>query len=83
MAESGIADYVTTFWTGVIVPAGTPEASSTPQRRDRDGLKSDRCVTASRAGAEAAPGSPRDLPRSSQRKRKVGAIAKTAGLQPE
>src|ERR1051325_10400193 len=24
MAESGIADYVTTFWTGVIVPAGTP-----------------------------------------------------------
>jgi tripartite-type tricarboxylate transporter receptor subunit TctC len=24
MAESGIADYVTTFWTGVVVPAGTP-----------------------------------------------------------
>ena len=24
MAESGIPDYVTTFWTGVIVPVGTP-----------------------------------------------------------
>ena len=26
MAQSGIPDYVTTFWTGVVVPAGTPQA---------------------------------------------------------
>ena len=38
MAESGIPDYVTTFWTGVVVPAGTPaghrrQAQRCDQRR--------------------------------------------------
>ena len=36
MAESGIADYVTTFWTGVVAPAGTPAGHRRQaQRRDQ------------------------------------------------
>ena len=41
MAESGIADYVTTFWTGVIVPAGTPpDIVNKLNAAINDGLKS-------------------------------------------
>jgi len=36
MSESGIADFIMTFWSGVVAPAGTaPDIVTRPQRRDR------------------------------------------------
>ncbi len=55
MAESGIADYVTTFWTGVIVPAGTPpDIVNKLNAAINDGLKSPTGARQSRQGRRAA-----------------------------
>ena len=55
MAESGIADYVTTFWTGVIVPAGTPpDIVDKLNAAINDGLKSPTGAGQSRQGRRAA-----------------------------
>ena len=83
MAESGIADYVTTFWTGVMAPAGTPASIvgalntaiagglRTPQMQENF----------TRIGAQPAPGTPADFASFiAAESRKWNAIAKTAGI---
>ena len=86
MAESGIADYVTTFWTGVVVPAGTPPAIiDTLNGAISNGLRSQAVQDAfTRVGAQPAPGSPQDFGNFiASEQRKWGAIAKTAGIDPQ
>ena len=63
MAESGIADYVTTFWTGVVVPAGTPpDIVNKLNAAINDGLKSPPVHDSlAKVGAQPAPGSPQDF----------------------
>ena len=83
MAESGIADYVTTFWTGVVVPAGTPpDIIGKLNAAINDGLKSQSVrESLARVGAQPAPGSPQDFGNFiTDEMRKWSAIAQTAGL---
>jgi tripartite-type tricarboxylate transporter receptor subunit TctC len=83
MAESGIADYVTTFWTGVIVPAGTPhDIVDKLNTAINDGLKSPSVRDSlERVGAEPAPGSPQQFGQFiADEMRKWRAIATTAGM---
>src|SRR5204862_30217 len=63
MAESGIADYVTTFWTGVIAPAATPPAIvNALNAAIAGGLRTQQEQhSIARVGAQPAPGSPRDF----------------------
>jgi tripartite-type tricarboxylate transporter receptor subunit TctC len=84
MAESGIADYVTTFWTGVLAPANTPaEIVGKLNVAISDGLKSQPVQEMlSRVGAQPAPGSPQDFGKFiADETRKWAGIAKTAGLE--
>jgi tripartite-type tricarboxylate transporter receptor subunit TctC len=86
MAESGIADYVTTFWTGVIVPAGTPpDIVNKLNAAINDGLKSQLVQDSlGKVGAQPAPGSPQDFGNFiADETRKWSAIAQTAGLSPQ
>jgi len=86
MAESGIADYVTTFWTGVVVPAGTPAAIiDALNGAIANGLRTEAVRDAfARVGAQPAPGSPKDFGNFiASETRKWAAIAKTAGITPE
>ncbi len=86
MAESGIADYVTTFWTGVVVPAGTPPAIvATLNGAISNGLRSQAVQDAfARVGAQPVPGSPQDFENFiASEQRKWAAIAKTAGIEPQ
>ena len=86
MAESGIADYVTTFWTGVVVPAGTPpDIVGKLNAAINDGLKSQSVRDSlGRVGAQPAPGSPQDFGTFiADETRKWSAIAQTAGLSPQ
>jgi tripartite-type tricarboxylate transporter receptor subunit TctC len=83
MAESGIADYVTTFWTGVIVPAGTPpDVVNKLNAAINDGLTSPSVRDSlERVGAQPAPGSPQQFGQFiADETRKWSAIAHTAGL---
>lgn len=56
MAESGIADYVTTFWAGIVAPAGTPATTISMLNAAIDrGLMSKQVQeTLARTGAQAA-----------------------------
>jgi len=86
MAESGIADYVTTFWTGVIAPAGTPTAIVDKLNAAiNTGLASPEIKdTLAKVGAEAASGSPQDFAAFiASETKKWSAIAKTAGVTVE
>ena len=86
MAESGVADYVTTFWTGVIVPAGTPsDIVGKLNGAINNGLKTPATYDSlARVGAQPAPGSPADFARFiTDETKKWSAIAKTAGMKPE
>ncbi len=86
MAESGIADYVTTFWTGVVVPAGTsPEIVNKLNAAINDGLKSGQVHDSlAKVGAQPASGSPQDFGRFiADERRKWAAIAETAGIGPQ
>ena len=86
MTESGIADYVTTFWTGVIAPAGTPTAIvDALNGAISSGLKSPQAQeTFARVGAVPAPGSPQDFASFIEAEtQKWRAIAKTAGIAAE
>jgi tripartite-type tricarboxylate transporter receptor subunit TctC len=63
MLESGIPDYSTTFWSGVIAPAGTPaEIVGKLNAAINEGLKSpavqDMLV---KVGSQAAPGTPQEF----------------------
>jgi tripartite-type tricarboxylate transporter receptor subunit TctC len=86
MAESGVADYVTTFWTGVIAPAGTPaDVVGKLNEAINDGLKSPVMRDSlTRFGAQPAPGSPADFAAFiASETKKWSAIAKTAGMKAE
>ncbi|AMN38699.1 Bug family tripartite tricarboxylate transporter substrate binding protein [Rhodoplanes sp. Z2-YC6860] len=83
MTESGVADYVTTFWTGVIVPAGTPsDIVGKLNAAINDGLKTPAMRdTLAHFGAVPAPGSPADFGAFiASEKAKWSAIAKTSGM---
>jgi len=86
MAESGIADYVTTFWTGVVAPAGTPaDIVGKLNAAINEGLKSSQVHDSLvKAGAQPAPGSPQDFANFiAAEARKWSAIAQTAGIDPQ
>jgi len=63
MIESGIPDYVLTFWTGVVAPAETPSAVvNTLNGAIVKGLNSESVrATLARVGAQATPGTPQDF----------------------
>ena len=85
MAEAGIPDYVTTFWTGVIMPAGTPADIVAKLNSALDaGLKSQLVADSlGKVGAEPAPGTPQEFGDFiASETRKWSAIARTAGLEP-
>jgi tripartite-type tricarboxylate transporter receptor subunit TctC len=84
MAEAGIPDYVTTFWTGVVVPAGT--ASDIVGKLNtalNDGLKSALVHDSlGKVGAQPAPGSPQQFGAFIVSVvSKWAAIARTSGLE--
>ncbi|MEW6453213.1 MAG: tripartite tricarboxylate transporter substrate binding protein [Pseudomonadota bacterium] len=86
MIESGIPDFVLTFWTGIVAPAGTPEAAiNAVNNAVVNGLKSDVVrETLSRVGAEAAPGTPAEFGAFiASETQKWASVARTAGIQPE
>jgi tripartite-type tricarboxylate transporter receptor subunit TctC len=86
MAESGIRDYVTTFWTGVIAPAGTPpDIVGKLNVAINEGLKSQLVRDSlGKVGAQPASGSPRDFGSFiADETRKWSAIAETAGISPQ
>jgi tripartite-type tricarboxylate transporter receptor subunit TctC len=63
MIESGIQDYVMTFWSGVVAPAGTPtEIVDKLNGAINDGLRSEAVRdNLAKVGAEPNPGSPQDF----------------------
>lgn len=86
MTESGIADYVTTFWTGVLAPAGTAvDVVDKLNRVMNVGLRSPEVRDAlARVGAQAAPTSPQDFAAFiAAEVDKWSAIARTAGMSPQ
>jgi tripartite-type tricarboxylate transporter receptor subunit TctC len=83
MAESGVPDYATTFWTGVIAPAGTSaDIVGKLNAAIADGLRLPQIrATMAAVGAQAAPGSPQDFAGFiAAERQKWRAIAKTAGI---
>jgi tripartite-type tricarboxylate transporter receptor subunit TctC len=86
MIESGVPDFVLTFWSGVLAPAGTPPAIVSRLNAAIDaGLKSP-SVTQILAdiGAETHPGSPEDFAHFIvDETRKWGAVAKLADVRIE
>lgn len=86
MGESGIADYVTTFWTGVVAPAGiAPAIVERLNTAINEGLRSPSMQDAlARVGAQPSPGSPQHFARFIAAEiGKWNAIARTAGINPE
>jgi tripartite-type tricarboxylate transporter receptor subunit TctC len=86
MAESGIADFVLTFWSGVVAPAGTPTAIvARLNAAINDGLRSPQIEgTLAGIGAQTSPGSPQDFAQFiASETVKWTAIAKAAGMSPE
>ena len=86
MAESGIADYVTTFWTGVVAPAGTPaNIVALLNGAVANGLRTPAVQESfARTGAQPDPGTAQDFADFiAAETRKWAAIARTAGLSPE
>ena len=86
MIESGIPDFVLTFWTGIIAPAGTPEAAvNALNSAVVNGLKTESVrETLARVGAEATPGTPQEFGAFiASEAQKWASVARTAGIQPE
>ena len=86
MIESGIPDFVLTFWTGIIAPAGTPAAAvSALNSAVVNGLKTESVrETLARVGAEATPGTPQEFGAFiASEAQKWASVARTAGIQPE
>jgi tripartite-type tricarboxylate transporter receptor subunit TctC len=83
MIESGIPDYVMTFWSGVVVPAGTPtEIVDKLNGAINDGLRSEAVRdNLAKIGAEASPGSPKDFADFiAVETKKWSAVAKMSGI---
>jgi tripartite-type tricarboxylate transporter receptor subunit TctC len=86
MIESGIPDYVMTFWSGVVAPAGTPaELVERLNAAINDGLTSAAVrENLAKVGSEASPGSPQDFADFIVAEtRKWSAVARTAGISLE
>ena len=86
MIESGIPDYVMTFWSGVVAPAGTPaEIVARLHAAVNAGLKTPAIQESlAKVGAEASPGSPEDFAAFiSAETKKWSAVAKMAGISQE
>jgi len=86
MMESGIADFILTFWSGVVAPAGTP--APVIERLNaaiNQGLRSPEIgQTLAGVGAQTAPGSPQDFGVFIvSETAKWSAVAKTAGISQE
>ncbi|MFL5094471.1 MAG: Bug family tripartite tricarboxylate transporter substrate binding protein [Xanthobacteraceae bacterium] len=83
MVESGIPDFVLTFWSGVVAPAGTPASVIDKLNAAiNDGLKSPQMrESLDKVGAQADLGSPQDFARFIAAETvKWGTVAKTAGI---
>ena len=63
MAESGYPEFIMTFWTGVVAPAGTPApVVARINSVINDGLRSDAMkASLAKFRVEARPGSPADF----------------------
>ena len=86
MIESGIPDYVMTFWSGVVAPAGTPkEIVDRLNAAINDGLTSPAVrENLAKVGSEASPGSPQDFADFiAAETKKWSAVARTAGISLE
>jgi tripartite-type tricarboxylate transporter receptor subunit TctC len=86
MIESGVPDFILTFWSGVVAPAGTPPAIvSRLNTAINAGLTSPSVTqTLADIGAETHPGSPQDFARFiGDETQKWGAIAKLADIRIE
>src|SRR5712671_1850116 len=86
MMESGIADFILTFWSGVVAPAGTP--APVIERLNaaiNQGLRSPEIgQTLAGVGAQTTPGSPQDFGNFIvSETAKWSAVAKTAGIGQE
>jgi tripartite-type tricarboxylate transporter receptor subunit TctC len=86
MIESGIPDYVMTFWSGVVAPAATPaDIVASLHGAINDGLKTPAVQENLAAiGAEATPGSPQDFAAFiAAETKKWNAVVKMAGISPQ
>jgi tripartite-type tricarboxylate transporter receptor subunit TctC len=86
MVESGIADFILTFWSGVVAPAGTPPAIiDRLNAAINQGLRSPEIgQTLAGVGAQTTPGSPQDFGAFIvSETAKWSAVAKTAGIGQE
>jgi tripartite-type tricarboxylate transporter receptor subunit TctC len=83
MIESGIPDYIMTFWSGVVAPSGTPaELVAKLNAAINAGLSSQVIRDSlAKVGAQADPGSPQDFADFiAAETKKWSAVAKTAGI---
>jgi tripartite-type tricarboxylate transporter receptor subunit TctC len=86
MIEGGISDYVMTFWSGVVAPAGMPvDIVNRLNGAINDGLRSQAIQDSlAKVGSEASPGSPKEFADFiAAETRKWSAVARTAGITPE
>ncbi len=84
MVESGFPGFVTSFWTGIVAPAGTPQAVVEKLNAViNDGLRSPEIKAGlARLGVEAAPGTAADFSAFlAAESRKWSAIAEAAGIR--
>jgi tripartite-type tricarboxylate transporter receptor subunit TctC len=86
MVESGVPDFVMTFWSGIVAPAGTPESVvSRLNAAISAGLATDDVkATVAKIGAETRPGSIGEFRRFVEAEsRKWADIIRIAGLEPQ
>jgi tripartite-type tricarboxylate transporter receptor subunit TctC len=86
MIESGIPDYIMTFWSGVVAPAGMPaEIVNRLNTAINDGLTSASVrENLAKVGSVASPGTPQDFADFiAAETRKWSAVAKMAGISPD
>ena len=83
MIESGIPDYIMTFWSGVVAPAGVPaEIVNRLNTAINDGLTSASVrENLAKVGSVASPGTPQDFADFiAAETRKWSAVARMAGI---
>ncbi len=83
MIESGIPDYIMTFWSGVVAPAGVPaEIVNRLNTAINDGLTSASVrENLAKVGSQASPGTPQDFADFiAAETKKWSAVAKMAGI---
>jgi len=83
MIESGIPDYIMTFWSGVVAPAGVPaEIVNRLNTAINDGLTSASVrENLAKVGSQASPGTPQEFADFiAAETKKWSAVAKMAGI---